>query len=255
MPELIWRAIFLADGGQPGQHPGRRPAHANPRSTPRGRAIWPTPTSKSSRPKRRCAAPTAWPRWGSFPPDWRTSCAIRSAPSRPRPRCSAATSARRTKWRARWPGFISTRGGPHQFAGHPLSGIRAPAATAARRPADLAQMLDRAVALVEREAAAGVAIYKNYSPDIPPFPFDAELMERVFYNLLLNAAQASRRGRRRDREDARRRRPRGNRGDRPRLRHRPEASGQHLQSVLHHQAGGRRPGPGHRLQDRRRARR
>ena len=59
-------------------------------------------------------------------------------------------------------------------------------------PADLAQVLDRSVAMVEREAAAReVTIYKNYSPDIPPFPLDAELMERVFYNLLANAAQAT----------------------------------------------------------------
>lgn len=59
-------------------------------------------------------------------------------------------------------------------------------------PADLAEVLDRAVALVERdEAQHRVTIYKNYSPDLAPFPFDAELMERVFYNLLVNAAQAS----------------------------------------------------------------
>jgi signal transduction histidine kinase len=46
--------------------------------------------------------------------------------------------------------------------------------------------------MVDREAAAReVTIYKNYSPDIPPFPLDAELMERVFYNLLINAAQAT----------------------------------------------------------------
>jgi signal transduction histidine kinase len=56
--------------------------------------------------------------------------------------------------------------------------------------ADLAQMLDRAVALAEREAP-GIAFYRNYQPDIPPFRFDAELLERVFYNLLINAAQAS----------------------------------------------------------------
>ena len=56
--------------------------------------------------------------------------------------------------------------------------------------ADLAQSMDRAVAMVEREAP-GIAIYKNYEPGIPPFPFDAELMERVFYNLTLNAAQAT----------------------------------------------------------------
>jgi two-component system, NtrC family, sensor histidine kinase HydH len=61
-----------------------------------------------------------------------------------------------------------------------------------RVPADLAQVLDRSVAMVEREAAAReVTVYKNYSPDIPPFPLDAELMERVFYNLLVNAAQAT----------------------------------------------------------------
>ena len=57
-------------------------------------------------------------------------------------------------------------------------------------PADLSQTLARAVALAEREAPA-IAFYRNYQPDIAPFPFDAELLERVFYNLLLNAAQAS----------------------------------------------------------------
>ena len=57
-------------------------------------------------------------------------------------------------------------------------------------PADLAQTLDRAVALAEREAP-GIAFYRNYQPDIPPFAFDAELLEHVFYNLLINAAQAS----------------------------------------------------------------
>ena len=59
-------------------------------------------------------------------------------------------------------------------------------------PADLAEVLDRAVAMVGRDAASHrVAVYKNYSPDMPPLPLDAELMERVFYNLLLNAAQAT----------------------------------------------------------------
>jgi two-component system sensor histidine kinase HydH len=59
-------------------------------------------------------------------------------------------------------------------------------------PADLAQVLDRSVALVERDAAAReVTVFKNYSLGIPPFPVDSELMELVFYNLLLNAAQAT----------------------------------------------------------------
>ena len=56
--------------------------------------------------------------------------------------------------------------------------------------ADLAQTLDRAVAAVARETPQ-VTIYKNYAPEIPPFPFDAELMERVFFNLIVNAAQAT----------------------------------------------------------------
>ncbi|MGA2148544.1 MAG: ATP-binding protein [Bryobacteraceae bacterium] len=55
---------------------------------------------------------------------------------------------------------------------------------------DLSQTLDRAIALAEREAP-GVSIYRNYQLDMPAFPFDAELLERVFYNLVLNAAQAS----------------------------------------------------------------
>jgi len=58
--------------------------------------------------------------------------------------------------------------------------------------ADLTDVIDRAVAQLEQHNPPfDVAVYKNYSPDIPPFAFDAELMERVVYNLLLNAAQAS----------------------------------------------------------------
>ena len=56
--------------------------------------------------------------------------------------------------------------------------------------ADLALLLDRAIAEAEREAP-GVAVYRNYAPEMAPFPLDAELMERVFYNLVLNAAQAT----------------------------------------------------------------
>jgi len=36
-----------------------------------------------------------------------------------------------------------------------------------------------------------VTVYKNYAPEIGPIALDADLMERVFYNLLLNAAQAT----------------------------------------------------------------
>jgi two-component system, NtrC family, sensor histidine kinase HydH len=56
--------------------------------------------------------------------------------------------------------------------------------------ADLSQTLDRAVAAAERETPQ-VTIYKNYAPEIPPFAFDAELLERVFFNLIVNAAQAT----------------------------------------------------------------
>ena len=48
---------------------------------------WPTPIEASARRKRLCGAPTGWRRSDSFPPDSRTSCAIRWAPSRRRPRC------------------------------------------------------------------------------------------------------------------------------------------------------------------------
>ena len=58
--------------------------------------------------------------------------------------------------------------------------------------AELAEVLDSAIAQLERvQPRRDVTIYRNYSPDVRPFAFDAELLERVFYNLLLNAAQAT----------------------------------------------------------------
>ncbi|MBI3207536.1 MAG: hypothetical protein HYZ37_01380 [Candidatus Solibacter usitatus] len=57
---------------------------------------------------------------------------------------------------------------------------------------NLLEVLDKAAAELERHTPPfPVTVYKNYSPDVRPFPFDGELMERVVYNLLLNAAQAS----------------------------------------------------------------
>jgi len=57
---------------------------------------------------------------------------------------------------------------------------------------EIAEVIDEAVAQVEKHTPPlDVSIYKNYSPDIPPFLLDRQLIERVFYNLLLNAAQAS----------------------------------------------------------------
>jgi len=60
--------------------------------------------------------------------------------------------------------------------------------------ADIAGMLDQAIARFEREqkdTGTSVTVFKNYSPDVPPVRFDAQLMERVMANLLMNAAQAS----------------------------------------------------------------
>ncbi len=58
--------------------------------------------------------------------------------------------------------------------------------------ADVGQVIDRAVEEIDRHRPPfDVAIYKNYSPDIRSFRLDPELMQRVFYNLLINAIQAS----------------------------------------------------------------
>jgi signal transduction histidine kinase len=45
---------------------------------------------------------------------------------------------------------------------------------------------------VERDAVRNaVTFHREFAGDLSGIPMDAELMERVFYNLLLNAAQAS----------------------------------------------------------------
>jgi signal transduction histidine kinase len=59
-------------------------------------------------------------------------------------------------------------------------------------PVELTRVLDSAVEHLERSSPHyDVAVYKNYAPEIGKLPLDADLMERVFYNLLLNAAQAT----------------------------------------------------------------
>lgn len=64
-----------------------------------------------------------------------------------------------------------------------------------RERADLHEVLDRAAAELDRHKPPfKVTIHRNYSPEVKPFPLDAVLLERVFYNLLLNAAQASQPG-------------------------------------------------------------
>ena len=57
--------------------------------------------------------------------------------------------------------------------------------------ADITEVIDQAAREVEQRGKPVVTIYRNYSPDVRPFFFDTALMERVFYNLLLNAAEAS----------------------------------------------------------------
>jgi signal transduction histidine kinase len=61
--------------------------------------------------------------------------------------------------------------------------------------ADLTQVIDHAVGMLAREAGErNITVYRNYAPEIPPFPMDAELMERVFFNLVQNSVQASQPG-------------------------------------------------------------
>lgn len=61
-----------------------------------------------------------------------------------------------------------------------------------RNRVELSEVIDRAVTQLEQHAPPyPVSVYKNYSPDIRPVEADGELIERVVYNLLLNAAQAS----------------------------------------------------------------
>jgi signal transduction histidine kinase len=57
---------------------------------------------------------------------------------------------------------------------------------------DLTAVVDRAIQQFERHHPPfDISIYRNYDPGVPPIELDGELMERVIYNLLLNAAQAT----------------------------------------------------------------
>jgi signal transduction histidine kinase len=60
------------------------------------------------------------------------------------------------------------------------------------RSTDLTQIVDEAISELQRHnPPLNVSVHRNYSPDIPRLMADSELMQRVFYNLLLNAAQAT----------------------------------------------------------------
>jgi two-component system, NtrC family, sensor histidine kinase HydH len=59
-----------------------------------------------------------------------------------------------------------------------------------KEPTDVTGTIDRAIQQVERDDNS-VAITREYSHDLKPIPIDSEMMERVLYNLILNAVQAS----------------------------------------------------------------
>jgi two-component system sensor histidine kinase HydH len=57
---------------------------------------------------------------------------------------------------------------------------------------DIAQVLDRSIVHVERQFPGfPITFVKNYAPNVPAVDLDQELIEQVFINLLVNAAQAS----------------------------------------------------------------
>lgn len=57
---------------------------------------------------------------------------------------------------------------------------------------DVTSVIDAAIAELERHNPPyAVSVHRNYSPDVPRIAADAELLQRVVYNLLSNAAQAT----------------------------------------------------------------
>jgi signal transduction histidine kinase len=59
-----------------------------------------------------------------------------------------------------------------------------------KEPTDVTRTIERAIQQVERENNT-VPISRDYDSGASPLPIDSEMMERVFYNLILNAVQAS----------------------------------------------------------------
>lgn len=59
-------------------------------------------------------------------------------------------------------------------------------------PCEIHSVIDRAIGNLQVEhPAEPLPIHRNYDPAVRPFPADPELLERVFFNLILNATQAS----------------------------------------------------------------
>jgi signal transduction histidine kinase len=57
---------------------------------------------------------------------------------------------------------------------------------------DVSTVTDAAIAELEQHSPPHpVSVHRNYSPDVPRVAADAELLQRVVYNLLANAAQAT----------------------------------------------------------------
>jgi signal transduction histidine kinase len=60
---------------------------------------------------------------------------------------------------------------------------------------DVHQVLEETLALVIYEMEGqGIALGKDFAPDLPPAPMDREQMKQVFLNLILNAIQAMEQG-------------------------------------------------------------
>ncbi len=62
-----------------------------------------------------------------------------------------------------------------------------------RSRADLREVIEQALGQVRRSLPPGQDSYRietDFAADLAPFSFDADLMERVFFNLLLNGVQA-----------------------------------------------------------------
>ncbi|GIU73750.1 MAG: hypothetical protein KatS3mg004_0837 [Bryobacteraceae bacterium] len=61
-----------------------------------------------------------------------------------------------------------------------------------RAPADVHAVIDSAIDHLERQTPGAAArIHRNFDPAVPVIEADAELLERVFFNLLRNALEAS----------------------------------------------------------------
>ena len=57
---------------------------------------------------------------------------------------------------------------------------------------NVAEIIDQAITeLAQHNPPYEVTVYRNYAPEIPSIEMDGEWIERVIYNLLLNAAQAT----------------------------------------------------------------